>query len=250
MTLPVLGTLESLPALDHPDLLGPTVVAKALADWPDADRDRCGRDRPGARRHRRDEPRPTAAARLAAPTASWSRASATARSGSPPASSRADTRADVNNLVKRTLDVRKASFLAMDRAVEESAMEYGGITPVGLPAEWRLLVDARVVEIDVAVIGSGVRHSKLLLPGAAARRAPRRRGGRRPGRAARQLGTPLRGRVHPPATRKPVSRRTRESACWSTTTPPDDTARKGLTCRSRFATSPFLQRPCWPSRWR
>ena len=33
---------------------------------------------------------------------------------------RADTRADVNNVVKRTLDVRKASFLSMDRAVEES----------------------------------------------------------------------------------------------------------------------------------
>ena len=46
---------------------------------------------------------------------------------------RADTRADVNNLVKRTLDVRKASFLSMDRAVEESGMEYGGITPIGLP---------------------------------------------------------------------------------------------------------------------
>ena len=102
---------------------------------------------------------------------------------------RADTRADVNNLVKRTLDVRKASFLAMDRAVEESAMEYGGITPVGLPAEWRLLVDRRVVEIDVAVIGSGVRRSKLLVPGRLARRAPRRRGrsttwpGRSPTRA-------------------------------------------------------------------
>ena len=78
---------------------------------------------------------------------------------------RADTRADVNNLVKRTLDVRKASFLSMDRAVEESAMEYGGITPVGLPAEWRLLLDARVLEMDVAVIGSGVRRSKLLVPG-------------------------------------------------------------------------------------
>jgi len=78
---------------------------------------------------------------------------------------RADTRADVNNLVKRNLDVRKASFLAMDRAVEESGMEYGGITPLGLPAHWRLLIDARVVDIDVAIVGSGVRHSKLLLPG-------------------------------------------------------------------------------------
>jgi prolyl-tRNA editing enzyme YbaK/EbsC (Cys-tRNA(Pro) deacylase) len=82
---------------------------------------------------------------------------------------RADTRADVNNLVKRRLDVRKASFLSMDRAVEETGMEYGGITPVGLPLEpprsWRLLVDAACLDIDVAVIGSGVRRSKLLLPG-------------------------------------------------------------------------------------
>jgi prolyl-tRNA editing enzyme YbaK/EbsC (Cys-tRNA(Pro) deacylase) len=78
---------------------------------------------------------------------------------------RADTRADVNNVVRRLLDVRKASFLAMERAVEESGMEFGGITPLGLPAAWRVLVDARVLDIPVAVVGSGVRRSKLLLPG-------------------------------------------------------------------------------------
>jgi prolyl-tRNA editing enzyme YbaK/EbsC (Cys-tRNA(Pro) deacylase) len=78
---------------------------------------------------------------------------------------RADTRLDVNNVVKRLLDVRKASFLPMDRATAETGMEYGGITPVGLPAAWRLFIDARVTGIDVAVIGSGVRRSKLLLPG-------------------------------------------------------------------------------------
>ena len=78
---------------------------------------------------------------------------------------RADTRADVNNLVKRSLDVRKASFLPMDRATAESGMEYGGITPVGLPEGWLLFVDAACLEIDVAIIGSGVRRSKLLLPG-------------------------------------------------------------------------------------
>jgi prolyl-tRNA editing enzyme YbaK/EbsC (Cys-tRNA(Pro) deacylase) len=79
---------------------------------------------------------------------------------------RADTRADVNNLVKRALDVRKASFLATERAVSESGMEYGGITPIGVPSSWRVLVDARVVDMDVAVVGSGVRGSKLALPGA------------------------------------------------------------------------------------
>jgi prolyl-tRNA editing enzyme YbaK/EbsC (Cys-tRNA(Pro) deacylase) len=53
----------------------------------------------------------------------------------------------------------------MDRAVGESGMEYGGITPVGLPEGWRVLVDRLVLEVEVAVIGSGVRRSKLLVPG-------------------------------------------------------------------------------------
>jgi prolyl-tRNA editing enzyme YbaK/EbsC (Cys-tRNA(Pro) deacylase) len=85
----------------------------------------------------------------------------------------ATTRADVNNAVKRLLDVRKASFLSTDRATAESAMEYGGITPVGLPQEWRVLIDSRVVVAGsgvaghpAVIIGSGVRGSKLSLPGA------------------------------------------------------------------------------------
>lgn len=78
---------------------------------------------------------------------------------------RADTRADVNNLVKRRLDVRKASFLGTDEAVERSSMEYGGITPVGLPQEWRLFVDESLIGRDVVVLGSGLRRSKLLVPG-------------------------------------------------------------------------------------
>ena len=51
----------------------------------------------------------------------------------------ATTRADVNGLVRRLLDVRKISFASMDVAVSASGMEYGGITPIGLPVEWPLL---------------------------------------------------------------------------------------------------------------
>ncbi len=76
------------------------------------------------------------------------------------------TRADVNGIVKRFLDIRKASFLPMARAVELTEMEYGGITPIGLPSSWPVLVDRRVVETDVVLIGSGVRRSKIILPGA------------------------------------------------------------------------------------
>ncbi|HET9061527.1 MAG TPA: YbaK/EbsC family protein [Acidimicrobiales bacterium] len=82
------------------------------------------------------------------------------------------TRADVNNTVKRLLDVRKASFLPMERAVELTGMEYGGITPIGLPSEWPVLVDSRVPAAGVVVIGSGVRQSKLLCPGELLTRLP------------------------------------------------------------------------------
>ena len=78
----------------------------------------------------------------------------------------ATTRADINRVVKQFLDVRKASFLPMDRAVELTGMEYGGITPIGLPSGWPVLVDRRVIEARVVLIGSGVRRSKILLPGA------------------------------------------------------------------------------------
>jgi len=77
----------------------------------------------------------------------------------------ATTRADINGVVRRYLDVRKACFLPMERAVTLTGMEYGGITPIGLPADWPVLIDRRVVDAGVVVIGSGVRRSKILLPG-------------------------------------------------------------------------------------
>ena len=79
----------------------------------------------------------------------------------------ATTRADVNGVVRRHLDARKASFAPMDDAVRLTGMEYGGITPIGLPASWSILVDSRVVATPNVIIGSGVRHSKIALAGLA-----------------------------------------------------------------------------------
>src|SRR3954464_9615681 len=55
----------------------------------------------------------------------------------------ATPRADVNGVVRRHLDVRKASFAPMDDAVRLSGMEYGGITPIGLPKDWPVVRGAR-----------------------------------------------------------------------------------------------------------
>jgi prolyl-tRNA editing enzyme YbaK/EbsC (Cys-tRNA(Pro) deacylase) len=79
----------------------------------------------------------------------------------------ATTRADVNGVVRRHLDVRKASFAPMDEAVRLTGMEYGGITPIGLPQSWPVLVDSRVVATPHVIIGSGVRHSKIAIAGPA-----------------------------------------------------------------------------------
>ena len=163
MSLPTFGRLAPVPALDRPDLLAP-VVAEALAAWEHGGEVGVVEIDP--------ELADTAAMTEAYDVPLDSSANCVVVSGKRAGDERiaaclvrADTRADVNNLVKRTLDVRKCSFHPMDRAVEETTMEYGGITPVGLPEEWRLLVDASVLEIEATIIGSGVRRSKLLVPG-------------------------------------------------------------------------------------
>ena len=84
----------------------------------------------------------------------------------------ASTRADVNGLAKKVLGASKISFAAMDEATAASSMEYGGITPLGLPPEWPVLIDGTVAAAPRVVIGSGVRRSKISLPGAALAELP------------------------------------------------------------------------------
>ena len=163
MSLPSIADLPSLPALDHPELVAPS-VADALKSWPGAEQIAVVEIDPAVADTAAMNEKHGLAEELSANCV----VVAGRRDGEERVAAcvvRADTRADVNSRVKRLLDVRKCSFLPMDRAVEESAMEYGGITPVGLPPQWRVLVDRRVLDIPTAIIGSGVRHSKLVVPG-------------------------------------------------------------------------------------
>jgi prolyl-tRNA editing enzyme YbaK/EbsC (Cys-tRNA(Pro) deacylase) len=78
----------------------------------------------------------------------------------------ATTRADVNGVVRRRMDVRKVSFAPMADATTVTEMEYGGITPFGLPAGWPILIDAAVTTAGLVVVGSGIRGSKIVVDGA------------------------------------------------------------------------------------
>jgi prolyl-tRNA editing enzyme YbaK/EbsC (Cys-tRNA(Pro) deacylase) len=78
----------------------------------------------------------------------------------------ANRRVDVNGFVRKQLNVRKASFAPMELAVESSGMEYGAITPVGLSSDWPVWIDESLRDVPWLIVGSGVRHGKLIVPGA------------------------------------------------------------------------------------
>jgi prolyl-tRNA editing enzyme YbaK/EbsC (Cys-tRNA(Pro) deacylase) len=161
----VMGTLQLVPVLGRLDLVA-VPVAEALRGWPWADEVRVAEIDP--------ELADTTAFCAAYQVGLDVSANCVIVAGKREGELRyaaclvlATTRADVNGVVRRRLDVRKASFAPMDTAVAETGMEYGGITPVGLPADWPILVDAAVAGTDEVIIGSGLRGSKLALPGKA-----------------------------------------------------------------------------------
>ena len=73
----------------------------------------------------------------------------------------ATTSLDVNNVVRREMGVRKASFAGADAVRQLTGMEIGGVTPFGLLDGLPVLVDARVMEPDWIILGGGNRSSKL-----------------------------------------------------------------------------------------
>jgi prolyl-tRNA editing enzyme YbaK/EbsC (Cys-tRNA(Pro) deacylase) len=75
----------------------------------------------------------------------------------------ATTKIDVNGIVKRELNARKISFAPMATATTLTQMEYGGITPLGLPKDWPIFIDQAVITHPKVIIGSGLRGSKLLV---------------------------------------------------------------------------------------
>lgn len=75
----------------------------------------------------------------------------------------ATTALDVNNVVRRAMGVRKASFAPADPVRALTGMEIGGVTPFGLPDGVPVLVDRRVTEAEWIVLGGGNRSSKLRL---------------------------------------------------------------------------------------
>ena len=75
----------------------------------------------------------------------------------------ANTRLDVNGLVRRRLGVRKVSFAPADLTKELTGQEIGGVTVFGVPEDLPIWVDSRVLEHDWVIVGAGSRTAKIKL---------------------------------------------------------------------------------------
>lgn len=76
----------------------------------------------------------------------------------------ATTRLDVNKAVRHRLGTRKASFAPAEATAELTGMTMGGVTPLALPPDLPLWIDAAVMTRDRIVVGGGSRAAKVVGP--------------------------------------------------------------------------------------
>ena len=75
----------------------------------------------------------------------------------------ATTRADINKIIRKHINAKTASFASMDFAVSKTKMEHGGIGIIGMPKDWPILIDSKVLDHEYVIIGSGIRGSKIAI---------------------------------------------------------------------------------------
>ena len=76
----------------------------------------------------------------------------------------ATTRLDINGVIRRRLEVRKASFAPSADTAAITGMQIGGVTPFALPSTIPIWVDGEVTRREQLILGGGSRSIKVLCP--------------------------------------------------------------------------------------
>ena len=69
-----------------------------------------------------------------------------------------------SSTVKKILESRDVTFSPLEEIIEATGMEYGSITPIGLPENYHILIDPLVLDNERIIVGGGLKKSKILMP--------------------------------------------------------------------------------------
>jgi prolyl-tRNA editing enzyme YbaK/EbsC (Cys-tRNA(Pro) deacylase) len=84
----------------------------------------------------------------------------------------ANTRLDVNHAVRDLLGAAKCSFASGEEMRALTGMTVGGVTAFGLPPDLPIFIDARVLELEWVILGTGGRNGKIRISPEVFRRLP------------------------------------------------------------------------------
>ncbi len=73
-------------------------------------------------------------------------------------------RYNMSSTVRKHTNSRMVSVAPLEYVLEHTTMEYGSINPIGLPHDWKIFIDPKVLEAERIICGSGLQISKLILP--------------------------------------------------------------------------------------
>lgn len=71
---------------------------------------------------------------------------------------------NMSSTVRKLTNFRMVSVAPLEYVLEKTKMEYGSINPIGLPTEWKIFINPKIIETDRIICGSGLQKSKLSLP--------------------------------------------------------------------------------------
>jgi len=73
-------------------------------------------------------------------------------------------RYNMSSTVRKHTNSRMVSVAPLNYVLEKTKMEYGSINPIGLPEDWKIYIDPKILESEKIICGSGLQKSKISFP--------------------------------------------------------------------------------------
>ena len=73
-------------------------------------------------------------------------------------------RYNMGSVIRKYTNSRIVSVAPLDYVLKKTKMEYGSISPIGLPKDWEIIVDSSIYNVKRIIVGGGLQKSKICIP--------------------------------------------------------------------------------------